>query len=111
MGYCKEKLEKEAGEEGRSKRLLVAFAVWLGITILVSGLLDLFAKGFATWLYHANPEPSRNIIHDTLLRRNPYSSNLHRCRRLKGACFRKTLQRRVPNGSCRIRRTFPRLPI
>ena len=45
MGYCKEKPEKETGEEGRSKRLLVAFAVWIGITILVSGLLDLFAKG------------------------------------------------------------------
>jgi hypothetical protein len=25
MSYCKEKLEKKAGEEGRSKRLLVAF--------------------------------------------------------------------------------------
>ncbi|HEX7483473.1 MAG TPA: hypothetical protein VF350_08400, partial [Candidatus Bathyarchaeia archaeon] len=45
MGYCKEKPEKDTVEEGHSKRLLVAFAVWLGITILVSGLLDLFAKG------------------------------------------------------------------
>ncbi len=45
MGYCKEKPEKESGEEEHSKRLIVAFAVWLGITILVSGLLDLFAKG------------------------------------------------------------------
>ena len=45
MGYCKEKPKKETSEEERSKRLLVAFAVWLGITILVSGLLDLFAKG------------------------------------------------------------------
>jgi Zn2+/Cd2+-exporting ATPase len=45
MGYCEEKPEKERGEEGHSKRLLVAFAVWLGITILVSGFLDLFAKG------------------------------------------------------------------
>jgi len=45
MGICKEKPEKETGEERNSKRLLVAFAVWLGITILVSGLLDLFAKG------------------------------------------------------------------
>ncbi len=44
MGTCKEKPEKEkAGEE--NKRLLVGFAVWLGITILVGGLLDLFAKG------------------------------------------------------------------
>ncbi len=45
MGICKEKPEKETGEDGNSKRLLVAFAVWLGITILVSGLLDLFVKG------------------------------------------------------------------
>src|SRR5665647_100924 len=44
MGFCKEKTEK-ASEEEHNKRLLVAFAVWLGITILVSGLLDLFAKG------------------------------------------------------------------
>jgi cation transport ATPase len=44
MGICKEKSEKE-GEEGNSKRLLVAFAVWLGITILVTGLLDLFVNG------------------------------------------------------------------
>ena len=44
MGTCKEKPEKkEAGEE--NKRILVGFAVWLGSTILVSGLLDLFAKG------------------------------------------------------------------
>src|SRR5450759_932797 len=44
MGTCKEKTEK-ASEEENNKRLLVTFAVWLGITILVSGLLDLFAKG------------------------------------------------------------------
>src|SRR5450759_543699 len=44
MGTCKEKTEK-ASEEENNKRLLVAFVVWLGITILVSGLLDLFAKG------------------------------------------------------------------
>jgi Zn2+/Cd2+-exporting ATPase len=44
MGTCKEKPEKkEAGEE--NKRVLVGFAVWLGVTILVGGLLDLFAKG------------------------------------------------------------------
>ena len=44
MGTCKEKPEKkEAGEE--NKRIIVGFAVWLGSTILVSGLLDLFAKG------------------------------------------------------------------
>ena len=44
MGTCKEKPEKEeVGEE--NKRVLVGFAVWLGVTILVGGLLDLFAKG------------------------------------------------------------------
>ncbi len=45
MGTCKEKPEKETDAKGHSKPLLVAFTVWLGITILVSGLLDLFAKG------------------------------------------------------------------
>jgi Cd2+/Zn2+-exporting ATPase len=48
MGTCKEKPEKETtviGEEEHNKIALVGFAVWLGITILVSGLLDLFAKG------------------------------------------------------------------
>jgi Cd2+/Zn2+-exporting ATPase len=45
MGTCKEKPEKAAGEEEHNRRVLVAFAFWLGVTILVSGLLDLFAKG------------------------------------------------------------------
>ncbi|MCL4429941.1 MAG: cadmium-translocating P-type ATPase [Chloroflexi bacterium] len=48
MGTCEEKPEPERtviGEEEENKRVLVAFAVWLGVTILVSGLLDLFAKG------------------------------------------------------------------
>jgi Cd2+/Zn2+-exporting ATPase len=44
MGTCKEKPEKRK-EEGHSKRVLVGFAVWLGVTILVSGLLDLFFGG------------------------------------------------------------------
>ena len=44
MGTCEEKSEK-GKEKGQSKRVLVRFAVWLGVTILVSGLLDLFAKG------------------------------------------------------------------
>ena len=49
MGTCEEKPEKpEAfGEEESSRRVLVGLAVWLGITILVSGLLDLFAKGIS----------------------------------------------------------------
>lgn len=48
MGTFKEKPEKGKtviGEEEHNKIVLVGFAVWLGITILVSGLLDLFAKG------------------------------------------------------------------
>ena len=48
MGTCEEKPEKEtavAGEKSENRRILVGFAVWLGVTILVSGLLDLFAKG------------------------------------------------------------------
>ena len=44
MGTCEEKSEKKKEKE-HSKRVLVGFAVWLGVTILVSGLLDLFAKG------------------------------------------------------------------
>jgi len=44
MGTCKEKPEKQK-EEAHNKRVLVGFGVWLGVTILVSGLLDLFAKG------------------------------------------------------------------
>jgi Cd2+/Zn2+-exporting ATPase len=47
MGTCEEKPEKKTtvtGEED-NKVVLVGFAVWLGVTILVSGLLDLFAKG------------------------------------------------------------------
>jgi Cd2+/Zn2+-exporting ATPase len=47
MGTCEEKpeIEKSKGEEESSKRVLVGLAVWLGTTILVNGLLDLFAKG------------------------------------------------------------------
>jgi Zn2+/Cd2+-exporting ATPase len=43
MVTCEEKPEKPQEEE--NKHVLVAFAVWLGVTILVSGLLDLLAKG------------------------------------------------------------------
>ncbi len=46
MGSCEEKPETPAlGEEEHSKKMLIAFAVWLGLTILVSGLLDTFASG------------------------------------------------------------------
>jgi len=46
MGTCNEKPEKaKIGARDYSKLVLVGFAVWLGITILVSGLLDLFAGG------------------------------------------------------------------
>ena len=45
MGTCKEKETEVVGGEERKKVVLVGFAVWLGVTILVCGLLDLFAKG------------------------------------------------------------------
>lgn len=45
MGSCEEKPEKTLDEGAREKTILVGFAVWLGITILVSGLLDLFLGG------------------------------------------------------------------
>jgi Zn2+/Cd2+-exporting ATPase len=47
MGTCEEKPEKirVIGEEEHNKLVLVGFAVWLAITILVAGLLDLVAKG------------------------------------------------------------------
>jgi Cd2+/Zn2+-exporting ATPase len=47
MDACEEKPEKKLtiGEEEHNQQVLVGFAVWLGITILVSGSLDLFAQG------------------------------------------------------------------
>ncbi len=48
MGTCEEKPETGKavlGEEEHNRVVLVGFASWLGITIIVSGLLDLFAKG------------------------------------------------------------------
>jgi Cd2+/Zn2+-exporting ATPase len=50
MGTCEEKPEPKPkpiviGEEEENKRVLVAFAVWLGVTIAVSGILDLFFSG------------------------------------------------------------------
>ena len=46
MGTCKEKeTEAAVGGEEHNKVVLVGFAVWLGVTILVCGLLDLFANG------------------------------------------------------------------
>ncbi len=46
MGACEEKPETNPlGEEEHNKKVLVAFAVWLGLTILVSGVLDTFASG------------------------------------------------------------------
>jgi Cd2+/Zn2+-exporting ATPase len=44
MGTCKEKPEKRTEQE-HDRIVLIGLAVWLGITILVSGFLDLFAKG------------------------------------------------------------------
>jgi Cd2+/Zn2+-exporting ATPase len=50
MGTCKEKPEEKKeptvmGEEEHNKTVLVIFAVWLAITIVISGLLDLFVGG------------------------------------------------------------------
>ncbi len=50
MGTCEEKPEPKQektviGEEEENKKVLVAFAVWLGITIAVAGLLDLTLGG------------------------------------------------------------------
>jgi Cd2+/Zn2+-exporting ATPase len=46
MGTCKEKETGNAVVGGEEHHVvLVRFAVWLGVTILVCGLLDLFAKG------------------------------------------------------------------
>ncbi len=44
MGTCQEKPEKTEFEE-ENKRVLVGFALWLGVTIALAGALDLFAKG------------------------------------------------------------------
>ena len=48
MGTCEEKPDKEtavASKETENRRIIIGFAVWLGVTILASGSLDLFAKG------------------------------------------------------------------
>ena len=47
MDTCEEKPEKKLtiGEEEHNQQVLVGFAIWLGITILLSGSLDLFAQG------------------------------------------------------------------
>ena len=50
MGTCEEKPEPKTesnviGEEEENKKVLVGFAVWLGITILVAGIMDLFFDG------------------------------------------------------------------
>jgi len=49
VGTCKEKPKAEPTvipEEEHNKIVLNLFGVWLGVTILVSGLLDLFLGGF-----------------------------------------------------------------
>ncbi len=50
MGTCEEKPEPKPqttviGEEEENKKVLVGFAVWLGLTILVAGIMDIFFKG------------------------------------------------------------------
>jgi Cd2+/Zn2+-exporting ATPase len=48
MGTCEEKPKQETpviGEEEENRKVLVGFAVWLIITIIISGILDLFFGG------------------------------------------------------------------
>lgn len=43
---CEEKPELKEAPESRSERLIILLAAWLGLTIIVGGLFDLFAQGF-----------------------------------------------------------------
>lgn len=43
---CEEKPELKETPESRSERLIILLAAWLGLTIVVGGLFDLFAQGF-----------------------------------------------------------------
>lgn len=48
LGTCEEKPKAEPiviGEEQENKRIFVAFAVWLSVTIVVAFLLDQFIDG------------------------------------------------------------------
>jgi len=44
---CEEKPELKEAAESRNKRLMILLAASLGLTIVIGGLLDLFAQGVA----------------------------------------------------------------
>ncbi len=43
--FCVEKLEQKKTAEHESKRVMISFAILLGLTVLIGGLLDLFFAG------------------------------------------------------------------
>jgi hypothetical protein len=42
---CEEKPEQKEAAESRNKRLVILLAAWLGLTIVIGGLLDLLVQG------------------------------------------------------------------
>ena len=51
---CAEKPEQKEAEEHENKRVMIFFAVLLGLTILIGGLLDFFFAGVPLGFNHAN---------------------------------------------------------
>lgn len=45
MAACEEKPQKESNQEEHHKQILIGLGIWLAVTIVVSGLLDLFLGG------------------------------------------------------------------
>ncbi|MCW4004765.1 MAG: cation-translocating P-type ATPase [Candidatus Bathyarchaeota archaeon] len=45
MAACEEKPKKESTEEEQHKKVLIGLGIWLILTIVISGLLDLFVQG------------------------------------------------------------------
>ncbi len=43
--FCVEKPEQKKTAEHESKRVMISFAILLGLTVLIGGLLDLFFAG------------------------------------------------------------------
>jgi Cd2+/Zn2+-exporting ATPase len=43
--FCIEKPDKKEAEEGKNKRVMISFAILLGLTVLIGGLLDYFFAG------------------------------------------------------------------
>ena len=109
MGTCEEKPEKETvvGEETENRRIIVGFAVWLGVTILVSGSLDLFAKGvplgFTIPLLNVPATLSLIFYYTAILTAAIYIGVIG----LKELLVERQFQRRVFNGSRRFRSPLP----